>query len=68
MQQLVADYQEAYATIYAHAIGIEFDAIDISANASVSEIKKSIQNIQAQSSQGDSSYIEVDADEGIVTA
>ena len=67
MQQLVADYQEAYATIYAHAIGVEFDALDISANASVSELKKSIQNIQPQLS-NNSQYVEADSDDGIVTA
>ena len=69
--KLIAEYQQAYAGLYAHAVGIEIDSLDISATASVSELQKSIQNAQIKSSRHiedeDDVYLDTDSDDGIIT-
>lgn len=41
-EQLVLDYQEAYANLYASALGIRFDNLSITASTSVEELKSMI--------------------------
>ena len=66
--KLIAEYQQAYASLYAHAVGVEIDSISISANASVSDIQKSIQKFQPRSSDFEESpYIDTDTSDGIIT-
>lgn len=41
-EKLVADYQDAYATMYANAVGVSAENIPITSNTSVSELKSII--------------------------
>lgn len=77
-RKLLAQYQRAYAQIYANAVGADLTGIDITANTSVAELQKVISGTSLHSGKSavfasrDQAYEEVDIvddydDDGLVT-
>lgn len=77
-RKLLAQYQRAYAQIYANAVGADLTGIDITANTSVADLQKVISGTSLHSGKSavfasrDQAYEEVDIvddydDDGLVT-
>ena len=70
-EQMVLEYQEAYANMYANALGVHIDNISISASTSVDTLQKLITNqatsVAPASYDGESFEIYSDGSDGLVT-
>ena len=47
-QQLIAEYQDAYASIYAMAVGVDLNNVSVTASTSVADLQKKIVGSSAQ--------------------
>lgn len=70
----ISEYQNAYAELYASAIGVDFNKLNITASTKVRDIKKQIsdnsiiqQNVSYLSSELDDSNLDVLDDEDLIT-